>query len=1504
MNSHCCRRNLRGTAQRRKPCKPISRRGDGTLGARVSVALIASGASNELIKPQIVEKVYHANKATIGPASQVREPHFGRTRPCRMQVWEFTMKDGKEDVEGERSQHPSLGVGTTAKNGKEVDGRREDAPHTRNKVEGGGEEGEENRRSDKDSSTPTQGQEPGLNPSRAATNTAQLLPKAKSQGSTRLGRRRIQLNSYPRPRARAQPPGLNPSRAATNTAQLLPKAKSQGSTRLGRRRIRYMFPARMFECALRNSQSSWSRQVGSPASWSAQSPSEMHRRATRRGNKKKANTHTHNTLGDQALRVKAREGNVVDLREHHAPIPPSRPIRTSRAATARATSGALGPAATVPELGGATGSLSRVPSHSATLEWPRVAGDLARAREFGFNFVDDDLVKCESDDAGGGTASFGRYGGVFMVNEAEGRAECSVVLDPLPVGLLRSLSEHGGRVCLPPRRAASGDDSEVCGLLSDLVSAVEGGESSPQPSRDLERRRSRHRKSDNPRKAVRRRRDRSGGGGCKKRRKRSTSSCSTASSGRHRHRHRSPAPEERPPVPSVNPIFVWVKQEGTRIVEVLCEDYDKRNRIKIRKTATGWRAIPRTERPLCGVVSSPIDHREKPPPSRPPDGSTDCAAALRSGVSEEEGDRAFDSMEEGEEEDEEEERDHHHLAMQQKTSGEGYDPGKFEFYEDECDSPNLDACESGCGCSKTDCCGDECSSPKNDTCENECGMSSADACESVHDSNETDNCDDECDSARIEECDNRHAFSEQRFHEKEFGVAKIKNCSDMNVCDKDSSSPRSASVGDSCESNVKFPVDVNCENESDKQKVQTFENKCDSSETGEFVNPVSEVVPEVQAEPTDLSLPKKCKYEDDPIPRRRILSRTPPTYPQRKSVFLESLLSTPRRCHQTPVKCVDSIPELRPLDLGSQLGQSSGSPSPTVSCSEDKKPLARFVTEVPEQPKVNCMRKEDITLKNLLSRKPKLTSRPACQASPKCDQVFVVKKSDEQGAETKSSKSRLLELLTSEPASSTSLSPTVTDPDPLTQLKTVLSDPSIVVPDPLLVPRNRLQELVSSPAKEIPRLLAMRPELRLPDVLSHPALLQDPDLLVVSLAHLQNLLQNSSNINREEAAAYSTLGAFLEWQWYQNQQVAMATELLDSQLKQHEQCGGISQGEFDAAAAAAFNQMLWLPYVNQLEAAFSCGKNPELLNVLSTVMPSGYPSPQAGRGQSIQTPVLPSATFAAPSSADYKSQLEQQMLALWHKAAVQSGSATTAVPNNRHSKGNLGLAAHGKNHVNNRHSSIDKRASSARTSPISPNYHQQQQHQRQQQNLAAINGHFYPNNGYVQTVPHYDYNHQRSRQPRARQSRPEMQYKQMKTELPSPTEVERHGKSSVTCKSLLNLLADPRRHQYKQEACGETATDRKTPTTSPSPHLQKLAAGDPQLPHLLPIQDGTTNPPAHPAQFVSKLKVKNLVDPNITPKLLKEELMPGLLSPTTGVKTDVLTSPLQSAPLWHPLFGR
>lgn len=80
--------------------------------------------------------------------------------------------------------------------------------------------------------------------------------------------------------------------------------------------------------------------------------------------------------------------------------------------------------------------------------------------------------------------------------------------------------------------------------------------------------------------------------------------------------------------------------------------------------------------------------------------------------------------------------------------------------------------------------------------------------------------------------------------------------------------------------------------------------------------------------------------------------------------------------------------------------------------------------------------------------------------------------------------------------------------DPASQLRELIETVGHLIPDPLLVPRDYLPGLAAAPATEIPKLLASRPELRLPEALTRPDLLRDPDLLVISLAHLQHVLDH------------------------------------------------------------------------------------------------------------------------------------------------------------------------------------------------------------------------------------------------------------------------------------------------------------------------------------------------------------------------------------------------------------
>lgn len=89
------------------------------------------------------------------------------------------------------------------------------------------------------------------------------------------------------------------------------------------------------------------------------------------------------------------------------------------------------------------------------------------------------------------------------------------------------------------------------------------------------------------------------------------------------------------------------------------------------------------------------------------------------------------------------------------------------------------------------------------------------------------------------------------------------------------------------------------------------------------------------------------------------------------------------------------------------------------------------------------------------------------------------------------------------------------DPDPLTQLRLLINNPEWKLPDPILVPKNRLNAVLASPAREIPLLLTTRPELRLPEAFAYPSILQDPDILVISFAQLETIIRKQSEFMKD-----------------------------------------------------------------------------------------------------------------------------------------------------------------------------------------------------------------------------------------------------------------------------------------------------------------------------------------------------------------------------------------------------
>lgn len=319
-----------------------------------------------------------------------------------------------------------------------------------------------------------------------------------------------------------------------------------------------------------------------------------------------------------------------------------------------------------------------------------------------------------------------------------------------------------------------------------------------------------------------------------------------------------------------------------------------------------------------------------------------------------------------------------------------------------------------------------------------------------------------------------------------------------------------------------------------------------------------------------------------------------------KSAFLESLLSRKVTMEVKPAPeraSPASGGDAGAIDLGTRAAAAG---SPTVSCSSDEKAQRE---------------RDDLTLRALLAggshQQQPMAAAPAPQhhhpPPPVAPPTLPAAAAEQSG------RSRLLELLTSE--------------EPAAQLRRLQRDHGDL-PDPLLVPRERLPALLAAPAAEAPRLLASRPDLRLPAALSSPALVRDPDLLVVPLRQLHAALQHAKDAASAPAVPdFAPLAAFADWQ--QRQQQVAAAE----------------------AASASLAQFLWLPYLTQLEAASAlCGNNAEFLAALNAVFP---PAGFAGGAAAVPPPPPYLLSPTVPATVDYKAQLEALAASLWQQQQQQ-----------------------------------------------------------------------------------------------------------------------------------------------------------------------------------------------------------------------------------------------------------
>ncbi|XP_054735955.1 uncharacterized protein LOC129242984 [Anastrepha obliqua] len=201
------------------------------------------------------------------------------------------------------------------------------------------------------------------------------------------------------------------------------------------------------------------------------------------------------------------------------------------------------------------------------------------------------------------------------------------------------------------------------------------------------------------------------------------------------------------------------------------------------------------------------------------------------------------------------------------------------------------------------------------------------------------------------------------------------------------------------------------------------------------------------------------------------------------------------------------------------------------------------------------------------------------------------------------------------------------DPDPLTQLQLLIRNTQWKVPDPILVPKDRLRAVLASPAREIPLLITTRPELRLPEAFAYPEIIQNPNILVISMAQLEAILKNEMDMekNKQQCSAPDPVHE-LPTETVKKPNIMPCSNtnkplIEPKSVKVKElplnpppppsKCSHVETNlasDINAATLAVLNQMLWLPYFGQLSQEFlKTIKNPlGVQNKYASLLPPLY----------------------------------------------------------------------------------------------------------------------------------------------------------------------------------------------------------------------------------------------------------------------------------------------------------
>lgn len=368
-----------------------------------------------------------------------------------------------------------------------------------------------------------------------------------------------------------------------------------------------------------------------------------------------------------------------------------------------------------------------------------------------------------------------------------------------------------------------------------------------------------------------------------------------------------------------------------------------------------------------------------------------------------------------------------------------------------------------------------------------------------------------------------------------------------------------------------------------------------------------------------------------------------PTTKCKQPSFLESLYaSTSPKMYTSEV----TIQQCVPLNLGKHRK----SASPTVSSCSDE---LRNVNKDSGEPQEKRVRRESHDLAKI------------CNLLKKCGENKLAE------AKQKKKLSEIEQL------------------PPLKQLELLKSNKNFNLPDHMLVPRDRINKIIAAPGKEIPALLMERPQLNMPEILQDPNCTGDPELMVLSLEQIRQLIIHNVKTQTDKCKRSESDNSKENTKEHDKESASMKSSSKNSDHNKpsssertptptngtpqppSDQTGAAAQprpipsmghlaDDIDAANSAAAYQMSWLPaylnhlsQVSQLEAVAACSQNAEFLKALSSS--GSYAGSNYANLSQMFHPSrfmnLPNFPMMPPM--DYESRMQ---LAMWQEAVNASAA--------------------------------------------------------------------------------------------------------------------------------------------------------------------------------------------------------------------------------------------------------